>query len=428
MNSKIYLRLWLIYVIFLFYGCTVPFNINSSASDIMLKINGIFWNPYLPPKGLTYSKIDMASNILLYLPFGFLLASHFKKKLSVCAILIISTLSSLSVSALIETIQLFTVDRVTSTTDICNNFAGSISGSVFSLVYHKRFHNKVKSFLMRIMAKPPLELYSIIIIFGIIFFRLIPFDISSDVDNIKHNIKFFIKHTNIIPTTETIHGSINNLLLFSISAFALFTGYFRGKNYLLRLFFALGINSLVLFATEFVKIFIISGQPAVCDISFSYIGSFLGIFTATFFINDNYPIRKIFAYFVIVYAVFFIFNYLYPFEFSPQIREKLSFYSLIPFAIYLFNINPANISDIFLQIFMFVPIGIILIRNDKTSIMKSFFAGFVCGLLFEIIQLFIVTRYFDITDAILAAAGTSIGHYCHVNFRRIKRFSENNAV
>ncbi|GEM_PF-4375602 len=420
MNNKIYFRLLVLYIFFLFYGCTVPFNIGTSMDEVILRIKHIYWIPYVAPGQCRYSRIDLASNILLYIPFGFFLAFWLRQRLSSFFILFISVISSLFISSFIETIQLFTADRVTSTTDIINNIAGSVMGTISAFVYHRRFHDKVKSFLIDLAAKSPMEVYSIIILFGLIFFRLIPFDVSADVDNIKHNVKFFIRHLSLIPSENTTRDAVNSFLLFNLAAVGIFTGFFADKLYMYRVFIVIVVNSILLCFTEFIKVFIISGNPNISNLFFSSIGTLTGIFAGTFFVRGKFLFTKFFIYFVIVYILFFVFNYLYPFEFISDIADKISFIAFIPFAIYFFKIDAGNISDIFLQIFLFIPMGIIIIRSRKVSFIKSFIAGFICGLIFETLQLYIATRYFDITDAILAGIGTYIGHYCRVGFIKIR--------
>jgi len=120
-------------------------------------------------------------------------------------------------------------------------------------------------------------------------------------------------------------------------------------------------------------------------------------------------------FFIVIYIIFFLFNYYFPFIYNSHFYQNVSKYSLIPFAIYFFRINIISLSDLFFQIFIFIPFGFLAITNKKAYI-KTFLLGFFVSCMLEVFQVFIETRYVDITDAISGGTGCFLGHYISYKF------------
>lgn len=88
------------------------------------------WAPYRPGiwAPTLVNPFDVARNVALYLPFGLfgMLALGRADARGVLRVAVSALLFSLAVEAL----QLYTVDRVASLTDIASAFAGTIAGAV----------------------------------------------------------------------------------------------------------------------------------------------------------------------------------------------------------------------------------------------------------------------------------------------------------
>lgn len=88
-----------------------------------------FYSYRLAGHGSTYYLVEGILNVLLYVPFGFMLRANFKKK-RLCQIVLIGCLLSFS----IETIQLIFCIGVFETDDIINNTLGTLLGGVCHLI------------------------------------------------------------------------------------------------------------------------------------------------------------------------------------------------------------------------------------------------------------------------------------------------------
>ena len=125
---KIFKYLWIAYSFFIIYGTIIPFNIVPSNEFVLSNYDKISWFPFIDPDGSRASIPDIAQNILLFLPFGILgfLSMNQRKWNRV----FIATLFGSLLSIFVETLQLFTIDRTTSTTDLVSNTAGAFLGAL----------------------------------------------------------------------------------------------------------------------------------------------------------------------------------------------------------------------------------------------------------------------------------------------------------
>ena len=86
--------------------------------------NRIQWIPYMDPAG---GIEDIAENLLLFAPFGFFLATHWRDKKLLFARV---TLCAAALSASGEFYQVFCPSRYPSVTDVLDNSAGALLGAL----------------------------------------------------------------------------------------------------------------------------------------------------------------------------------------------------------------------------------------------------------------------------------------------------------
>ncbi|MDV7398400.1 VanZ family protein, partial [Arthrospira platensis SPKY1] len=113
------------FTLFLIYACLVPFHLHFSFAEVLHRFHDIRWMPYFV-NGRRTSLTDLASNIALFIPFGFLTAGALYGRIGNTLLILRVILLGFGLSALLESFQLFTVIRVSSVTDICNNTLGAV--------------------------------------------------------------------------------------------------------------------------------------------------------------------------------------------------------------------------------------------------------------------------------------------------------------
>jgi len=103
-----------------------------SSAIIQSNYSKISWLPFIDPDGSRASIPDIVQNVLLFLPFGIL--SFISLNQRKWHRIIIATLFGSLLSVFVEFLQLFTIDRTTSTTDLISNTAGTFFGALTAAI------------------------------------------------------------------------------------------------------------------------------------------------------------------------------------------------------------------------------------------------------------------------------------------------------
>jgi glycopeptide antibiotics resistance protein len=71
-NRKITKYLFFFFVFFVIYNTLIPFRFDSGWQDLGTEVSQLEWRPFSSEKG-EISLTDIVGNIILFIPFGFLL-------------------------------------------------------------------------------------------------------------------------------------------------------------------------------------------------------------------------------------------------------------------------------------------------------------------------------------------------------------------
>ncbi len=128
-RSRLPAFLWLFTALFIVYGTTIPFHFVSDRSTVETNASRIVLNPLISPDtGRRVSISDVVQNILLFCPFGFFgVMALGRPRARLWRSLLVIALAAL-LSAVVETLQLLTIDRITSTADVTANTLGALVG------------------------------------------------------------------------------------------------------------------------------------------------------------------------------------------------------------------------------------------------------------------------------------------------------------
>ncbi len=122
--------LWVIFCLFILYGTTIPFHFVADHAAVRAKLHGLPLNPLVSADtGRRLSIPDAVQNVLLFLPFGALGVWSVARSRQTAARVLFVTLLGLAFSVAIETLQLFTTDRTTATSDVMTNTIGAFVGA-----------------------------------------------------------------------------------------------------------------------------------------------------------------------------------------------------------------------------------------------------------------------------------------------------------
>ena len=110
------------------YGSLFPFHFSAPGA---FDLDTAFGNLHFQPT----SRGDIVANILLYLPLGFCLAlawpAHRRRITALVCSVAAGTLLSLSV----EVLQVYSIGRVSSLTDVLINATGTLAGALIVILY-----------------------------------------------------------------------------------------------------------------------------------------------------------------------------------------------------------------------------------------------------------------------------------------------------
>ena len=140
---------WVFCALFIVYATTLPFEFDPAPSQAAAKLMRVLAAGLSDPDGSRPSLPDMFQNVLLFMPFGVLgmlslvtprpgrttaLAGGGADRGSGVGALVLVTIAGSLLALSVETLQLFTVDRVSSLNDIVTNTFGTLMGGITVLV------------------------------------------------------------------------------------------------------------------------------------------------------------------------------------------------------------------------------------------------------------------------------------------------------
>jgi glycopeptide antibiotics resistance protein len=448
-----WLFLFWIYTIFIIYGTTLPFNFTASGQIILNHTNSILSTIKAHNPLYRSYKYDVISNILFFIPFGFFLFNALIKRLPKDnSKLIFFKITSFGflLSSLVETIQIFTIDRNPSISDVIMNTIGTIVGIISGyLLLHFNLRIKLQK-IMRNLIKNPDRIILSSYLFFLLIAGLIPFDVTIDPSNIIRNLKIL----DSLPTISIKNPrNLFNLIFVWGTAGYIISRYLKKRwqetSYLKQTFFSIFSGFSYVLFIEILQLFVVTQKASFIDVFVSWLGVFYGIATYQLFhwrlfsknnhnkwqsFSDN---KNIFYFILFNYIIFVLYKYIYPFKIdfsSETIEAKLLFFffsanSYVPDTkiILLLKIAIKNIA-------LFLPAGIILKEADfkwpkllSNSLVKLLLTLNIV-LLLKSVQFFNATQTPYFFDFVGISIGITIGYVFWKDFKSILIKSKNEII
>ena len=408
-QKSVLLFLWIVFSLFVVYGTLIPFNWGSTGESISTNISRIVWTPFIDSDGSRTSIPDVVQNILLFIPFGFLGFFAFRKKngglltLVIPRILVI-TILGLVLSTIVEILQLFVIDRITSVTDLVTNCTGTVIGAVsanaLSGWLKKGFNSSVIQKVSRSGSLYPLLLSFIIVTVG----ALQPFDFTLDVGNIGSRVLYIFRN----PFDFTFLIRDEPFLFFRFFLFGTISTYWIQENgYSQATLKGAILGGFTAVFLEGGQIFTKSHMPGAQDTLVMVLGGVCGAVSTPLTIGKLSP--KLLCFFVVLVTVFCSgIHVLSPFRFTSDYRMM----NWIPFLAH-YERNFFTALTVFVErILIYFPMGFVLrllLPKPTKYFMVICFIGLGIALPLEIIQGWVISRYPDVTDILSAFLGTLAG-------------------
>lgn len=365
--------------------------------------SGSFWEIWLQPLSRWISRTDLATNLLVYIPLGFFLASLLKERFGHMTVIALSTLIGGALSFSLEFIQSWNPYRVASITDFILNTAGCLIGSIVNISLSReypigRYLYNAKS---RLFFGGLDSHIAILVFFTWVLSNWLPLVPDISVSGLKYGLK---------PVWITLHdkSSINLALMAQYLCEILTLGIIISLN-LRTESKRIKIVFLAVSAVAIGKVFIVKRFLHLEELLSILIGTVLlrGIF---------YAPRQYLRYMGSLCAIFTLIIYeSVTFDKEAPVHPEMNF---IPFAksgLTIFDVT--TILDL-----LWPAIGLsYLIKWPFKKGFLIFSMGsvsiFLLAFLLEWHQRFIPGRYPDLTDVLIIFAGWLIPWYLRLRFR-----------
>ncbi len=439
MNRKIVAYLLGFFTFLIVYNTLIPFKFEYGFSDLPEQLKLVQWIPHLTGKE-RLSLTDVVGNILLFMPFGFLLYMFLNYRGSSHPIAR-SVLAGAVLSFCIEFIQLFIPERKTGLHDLFNNTLGTWIGAVIAMIYSHRVSAIARRIFYDLLNRKPFLL--IVVIIGLAQFvaAVMPFTVSITYSDVAKSVKSL----NPVPFTYHSIGAIffnepnkHDIEPFDITPMIEDMLFWAVIGYLLMLCYRIywkkkAYGKMVLWGLPLVyfpflegcQLFIMGRTTDINDIISGYLGIALGFFLY----RQLRPLRRkmhrrdldLLVIPLAMYLVFIVFSGLRPFDWLYAPDATLSDWrleNLVPFYAYFRHTSLWNIYDLADSLCYFLPISLYwsYILKEKgvpysQIYWRTTLAGFLLGAFIELTQLFSVERIAEITDILAYAGGGAIGTF-----------------
>ncbi len=413
---------------FAVYGSLVPLHVRHVAfSDAVAEFLAVEYIPFA-----LASKTDFLSNVVLFLPIGFLVTGSIaagRRRALAIALVPLVTVAAFGFSIAIEFSQIFVLGRTPSYNDIVNETTGAALGALAWLPLGGLVVGWLQSLApatgSRVeMARRVLTGYAAIwLLLG-----LLPFDVTIRPAELAekfrmHRIRIVPLHDGLLGGSEVIASTA--LLAIPIGALAAL-GWPRAR----RLPSAVGgalAGALVVSALEVCQLFVFSRTATVDDVIGGAIGASVGAWLATRLAGTNgsatsaarlrvWPLGLL-----LVWVFVILLRHWSPFNFTvtgDMWRSRWPALVQVPFSNYYWA-NPFDaLSEAITKIFLGLPVGVLLAlavpRPASAPLRWLRLAAFaaVAVALFggvELGQVFLPSRYPDGTDIMLGTIGVGLG-------------------
>jgi glycopeptide antibiotics resistance protein len=396
--------------LFIVYGTMLPFQFSVNGEHVEARLRRIWEHPWP-----TASRADVVSNVLLFMPWGFLLAAwRGKCGTGYPGAAVLGLLTGFLLSGAVECAQLFTPSRTASFIDIVTNTAGSTLGAMVGWPFARWAWPRIALKLRHLTVQRPMAACALAVAAGLTVTALAPFDISVQVSELKTAIKT----ARLVPFGPTLDGATapvkawplaSDLLVWMLAGglFALAAREGGRRDGSATLVAVIAAVALCL-ATEFIQIVIPSHRFDLTTVVMALIGSTVGavslVSSRSRSARDS--ITPAFCIWGGVVALRFWAPPNFAWPGPPIVRPEW----LVPFWSYYIRTNAAALADMIDQVLIFIPLGVLLAaRSHRRSIMQAALIGFIVGLVMETGQVFLPERTAELTDALSASVGAGLG-------------------
>ena len=406
------LVLLVLWGLFILYGTMLPFDFSASDELIQSRLRRIWERPLHGGGG---SRSDVVSNVLLFMPWGFLLAFWLAGRgRAYLAVASLALVSGALISATVEFLQLFAPSRYSSIIDLVTNTFGSTVGALIGWPLARRIWPSASVRIRQTLASRPLTACALAAAAGLMVAGLAPFKPSLELVDLKAAVRA----ARPIPFGPPLRGSAprpepwswaGELLvwvlaggLFALAARA--TGR-RGSG---AIAWAVGSAGVLSLAIEALQLAIPGRTVDMTSVALAVLGSALG--AAPVACTGDSDARRWIDPALLIWGLAVVLGAWNPPQFAWPVPPFWRLEMVVPFWSYFDSRSMDDVADVVKQVLVFMPLGVLLAaRSWRQSFPAAVLIGLALGVVLEFGQVFLPSRSADVSDALSAAAGAGLG-------------------
>lgn len=412
------------YTLFLIYGSLIPFSFHFIP---LIQAFEQFSNIRFLTLSIG-SRADWVANLLLYVPFSFLLlAAHSfsTSRLSRLNSILIVLSKGMLLAVAVEFLQIFFAPRTVSLNDIFAEFLGLMIGVSFWCYFGRNSVEIIKQVKLGGLKGLKSFFYCYLLVY--LFLSLFPFDFLISLQELSQKADgeltgwLFADIVSERPVRCLLSLLFESLLVVPLGIFLGFRSAVSHKNYwITSVLFAFLFGSVV----ECLQFFTASGVSQGGSVMTRVVGVIFGflffkLFTSGFF-NVFRPFGRIFVEIAALPYVFVVFKINGFFDLHwldvPSAIGKFEGTMLLPLYYHYYSTETTAVLSLLLNIIMYLPVcvGLWLWRWSQSDELSDSYTGIIMSaflaLVIEAGKLFLIGKHPDFTNIIIAAVTTWAGY------------------
>jgi VanZ family protein len=407
--AVILLVLWGVFIV---YGTMLPFDFSASGAMIRSRLARLAERPL---KGLGGSWADVYSNILFFMPWGFLLAIRRAGRGSTWWFaLALAMVSGACLSGAVEFVQLFSPERSPSVVDLITNTFGSVVGALIGWPLARWIWPVASVRIRQWLLSRPVAACAVAVTAGVLFVGLLPSYNKQGGSGVTHAFKM----ARLIPFGSPAGGSTPaakaGLWSAELLGWLVVGGLFAmaaresGRRGFRAVALVVALATVISLVVEVLQLIVPGHDVDLTSVALATCGSGVGATLVTRFAAVDARGWAMPA--LLIWGLATLLAAWNPLSFTwpkpPYFRPE----RIVPFWSYFNSRTLEDLTDVVGQAAVFVPLGALLAaRSWRRSFLSAFLIGFGFGVVLEFGQAFLPARTSDVSDAISAAAGTGLG-------------------
>jgi glycopeptide antibiotics resistance protein len=413
----------LFWCLFILYGSFVPFHFTTDPAVVRENLAKVQIYPFQDGRR-NFSILDAASNVLLFVPFGFLAAMTgrtIRSPLHWMLRIAIVGFSAAAFATAIEGEQLFTTERTSSVIDVMFNATGAMGAVGLAWMLSRFLTRRLSDSILERVRKEPVLLLLGLMGIALTADAFYPFAITLDVSTAWQNLK----SAHLLPFVDRMPRFWVDLILDKVLMFSFFAAALRRSLQSLRGKTEVAVSSwlaTVLFGAvlEIGKLGFEGRFPNADTVALAAFGALVGV-TLVPMIVGSAPVRSHPMRALLVLALVLVTHAgLTPFEFrltDAAIADKLARIEWLPFAAYYYADSQKAGFDLWQKLLCYGLLGFSVAGLETGKRWMPLAVGLAVGVIIETAQLLTVARSTSVTDVLISGIGGLLGGMIYTRYR-----------